>query len=171
MKRASQSVFLAAVFACSSIGLLGLLGKKAPPVRTPQEAAFALRTAVNDKLCWFDRWVGFLTTPFKRRGIYGWTEYGLWACAAGGVEQVADSTDGLRTVDLRIASFTVNGQQPARAVGRYIRFEIFPGIRLERSELPHCGDAVRFCGKLMWDGDGWLEIHPQTRMDLGLPDP
>ena len=108
-----------------------------------------------------------LTTPFgKKIGIHGWTDYRATACAAGWVEHVAKSTDGIRTVDMRLCVFTFNGQCVALEGQCFIRAEICRKVRLENDKLPKIGRWVRIQGKLMWDGDGWLEIHPQRPDDI-----
>jgi hypothetical protein len=70
--------------------------------------------------------------------------------------------DGYYTVDLALTEFQVNGE-PTRLEGpRFVRIEMYGKAKKQAHPLPRKGDSVRICGKLMWDGDGFLEIHPRS---------
>jgi hypothetical protein len=123
-----------------------------------------LRSEVNRPLSRFARRAGLLSTPFKRMGIFGWRDSGLWVVAVGEVVQVAWSTDGFVTADLRLEGLTVAGEKVALPGTRYLRAEICErAIGLAKTDRPRAGGRVRLAGRLMWDGDGWFEVHPQTR--------
>lgn len=140
-----------------------LVGRRPPPVDGAKLGA-RLRSQVNRPLSRFARRAGVLSTPFKRLGIFGWRDSGLWVVAAGEVVQAAWSTDGFVTADLRLESLTVAGEAVALPGTRYLRAEICEhAIGLAKADRPCAGDRVRLAGRLMWDGDGWFEVHPQTR--------
>ena len=108
-----------------------------------------------------------VTTPFKRLGIYGWTDLQYSVATIGTVEQVAESTDKFLTVDLRIDSMLVNEADLVLPPASFIRAEIcLADIGLSECKKPRLGQKVRIAGRLMWDGDGFLEIHPQRRADV-----
>jgi len=74
--------------------------------------------------------------------------------------------DGFHTVDLALSEFQVNGE-PTRLEGpRFLRIEMYGKAKKQTRRLPRKGEAVWICGKLMWDGDGFLEIHSRTAADV-----
>jgi hypothetical protein len=85
---------------------------------------------------------------------------------SGTVLQVATSTDRLHTIDVEINKFFLSDNEIPLTGTRFIRIEVFPTVRIAKHELPSRGLAVQICGQLMWDGDGWLEIHPRTLSDV-----
>jgi len=143
------------------------LGRKPPSAGPLQESN--LRASVNKKLTGVARGAGFVTTPFKRFGILGWRDMKTDAVALAEVVQAAASTDGFVTVDLRLENITLGGQPIPLKSTRFIRAEIcVEALGLSRSERPCTGDKVRLSGRLLWDGDGFLEIHPQRRTDIEI---
>jgi hypothetical protein len=103
----------------------------------------------------------------KWMGIQGWRDYHLSANVSGTVIHAAGSTDGLYTIDLQIEQLHVGVQ--AVSLPKYptfIRIEVFPSKR-NGAPLPvHAGEVMCISGMLMWDADGFLEIHPKSATDI-----
>jgi hypothetical protein len=93
----------------------------------------------------------------------------LAAEAQGTVVHHRTSSNGILSVDLRLNSLTINGTSVPLPEQRFLRVEIFRGwVSVKKTLFKH-KDAVIFTrGKLVWDNDGWFEIHPQTTADVGL---
>jgi hypothetical protein len=149
-----------------------LLCHDPPSITTKEEAAEHLRIEVNPELSAVDRLSGAITTPFKEWGLQGWIDYCLRASVTGNVLHAAESTDDMYTVDLQIDTFSVNGDLADFSAPSFVRIEIFGYLvtamgRAQKSP-PRVGDSVRVNGRLMWDGDGFLEVHPETLDDLVL---
>lgn len=143
------------------------LGVPAPKLASPQDVAAHLRRRVNFRLFWHHRMItSYFSTPVKNLGVFGWTDYCTEACGEGKVLQVANSRHGFYTVDMELSEFTVRGE-PTRLDGRrFVRVEIHGKAKKELLRPPLEGDAASICGKLMWDGDGFLEIHPRSATDI-----
>lgn len=158
--------------------------------------ARSLRIRRNDKLSLAGKALGFFTTNvFKKNGISGWISdpqekecYGVIhnredsdsavLCADGEIITKASSTDGLRTIDMRVLQLDLcpDETKPCRQradltknssfrLDRYIRIE----SRFQTSIRK--GAVARICGNLRWDTDreGWWEIHPRTAADIKVP--
>ena len=143
-----------------------LLGHSPPLLTTPQLVAMALRTSINPRLRLVDRALGFLTTPWKLMHVRGWVEVFPEASATGTVEHATGSTDRLYTVDFALAELRISDQPVAIDGQRYLRAELFP--RAKQQPLPRPGQRVTIHGKLRWDCDGFLEIHPQHKSDVAI---
>jgi len=152
LRRARPERFAAVV--CDAVSTIGMLSP------SPQKP-----------LSWFDRFVAFLTTPFKFLGISGWKETG---CDAGGsgrpVRDAQHSTDGFWTIDVALAEFAI-GQASADLIRqRYVRVEVEP----ETAAHAVCaGNAITpstdlaFGGPVVIDTDGpFLEVHPDSNFRL-----
>ena len=138
-------------------------------IKTPEDLVDALRPAINPPLSTLDRWSGFLTTPiFKMNGVQGWRNYQLNINVSGTVRQLAHSLDGMTTVDLEVRRVEMGRTIPVDVPKKFLRMEIFGyvGRDLQIAALP--GRVVEVRGKLMWDGDGFLEIHPVTASDIRI---
>jgi hypothetical protein len=139
-----------------------------PKIAVPTDVLAHLRTSENRSLKMFSRSVGILTTYLgKMLGIQGWRDYRLGATVGGRVVHSAGSTDGLYTVDLQIERLYVEN----RAVllprsPTFIRIEVFPFVRCGAPLPVRKYEEVCISGKLMWDADGFLEIHPKKRKDF-----
>ena len=83
----------------------------------------------------------------------------------GALRKVAFSTDGFTTMDIQLDTFYVDGEPAALSGERYIRVEVFPWAGYAPASIPE-GSTVQITGRLMWDGDGWLEIHPESASDI-----
>jgi len=143
------------------------VGFRAPDIKTPEDAANALRKKAVFAPWWIYRnTISPLFTVLKHVGFRGWTDYCSEACAAGTVVHAVRGIDGFHTVDLALTEFQVNGETPLLEGPRFLRIEIFGKAMKDMQRRPRKGEAVRICGKLMWDGDGFLEIHPRTATDI-----
>jgi len=127
----------------------------------------ALSPTANDKPGPLAREFGIVTTVGKRIGILGWRDMKTSVTVAGRVEQAAYSTDHFLTLDVRLREMTANGQPVALTPPRYLRAEVcVTRLGLPQAKWPKTGDSVRITGLLMWDGDGFLEVHPQRAEDV-----
>jgi len=127
-----------------------------------------LRDRPNDALSWFDRFVAFLTTPFKRLGISGWSPTGCAALARGAaVRDAQHSADGFWTIDLRLSEFSIGGREGPG--GRYLRVEVEPGTKAHdvcaESRIVE-GARLEVGGEVVIDNDPppFPEIHPDARL-------
>jgi hypothetical protein len=143
-----------------------LVGFRAPELKTPQGAANALPKKAVFAPWWIYRnTISPLFTALKYVGLRGWTDYCSEACAAGTVVHAVSGIDGFYTVDLSLTELEVNSQATRLEGPRFVRVEMYGRARKETHRLPRKGDSVRICGKLMWDGDGFLEVHPRSAED------
>jgi len=136
---------------------------KAKALVSNEQIADQLRKEVNPPLNWLDRTSGGLTTPLgKNMGLRGWVDLGRAVGVSGEVLHAAYSTDKFYTVDLRIRSISLDGIPLEIAGERFIRAEICMAcIRLPEASWPQAGNRVHLAGKLKWDADGFLAVHPQ----------
>jgi hypothetical protein len=143
-----------------------------PQVRTSLKAS-DLRYKINPSPSCFARAAGFVTTPFKRAGIFGWRDLHINVMVIGVVQQVATSTDHFVTADLLVSELTANGRPVVIRDDRYMRVEICARrLRLATASRPCPADKVRVSGRLLWDSDGkgFLEVHPQRASDVEILD-
>jgi hypothetical protein len=156
--------------------------------------ARSLRMVQNAELRVIDKVTGVVTTNlFKRRRISGW----LWnptekecgsdsrnpvplklppVCVTGQVMAHGQSTDGLETIDLTVATIEAADSNanwfPQKVM--LTPTEGFLQARYIRVESAHAhgrvsgGNVARICGRLRWDTDheGWWEIHPRNSDDV-----
>jgi hypothetical protein len=159
-----------------------VFGYPAPILKTSADIVPLLRKEVNRKLKTLDRGISIITTPVKEAGLArGWDEYDLWIVAQGTIEQMAKSSDGLKTIDIRLHSLKVfdkkfdlfdKSKQPSVYTFedmRYIRSEVYPQVRMQYSGKPlKPTDTIQLFGQLKWDKDGFFEIHPMNGVDLNI---
>jgi hypothetical protein len=125
------------------------------------------RTCPNPPLNFLARSSGILTTyAGKLLGIQGWKDYHLLARVSGRVVQAVGSDDGLYTIDLQIKELEVNDQLVDLKSSRFIRVEIFPFVRIGAWLPVYKDNDLCIKGALMWDADGFLEIHPKKASDI-----
>jgi hypothetical protein len=139
-----------------------------PKVTSAADVPMVLRLSSNPPLSLLARTSGILTTYLgKVLGIQGWKDYRLPATVKGKVVQAAASTDLLYTIDLRIEELHVDAKFVALPVSpTFIRVEVFPFVRIGAPLPLHQGDEACVSGALMWDADGFMEIHPKNRRDF-----
>lgn len=155
--------------------------------------ARSLRMRPNAKLGLFSRLSGFITIVFKKNGISPWLSdpavkeckrnsqsvqpiVPTLVCATGEVVRKAHSTDGLETMDMKVAMIEACAEDINNCPG-VVRIDPAHGFKLPRYlriENRHAHNRVdvqtvaRICGTLRWDTDneGWWEIHPRNAKDL-----
>lgn len=129
----------------------------------------ALRPAINPSLSALDRWSGFLTTPiFKMNGVQGWRNYQIDINVDGTVRQLAHSLDGMTTVDLEVRRVKMGQTSPVDVLNKFLRIEIFGYVGRDLQIAALQDRVVEVRGRLMWDGDGFLEIHPVTASEIRI---
>ena len=133
-----------------------------PKIGSAGAVPSVLRSSSNPKLNWVARTTGLFTTyAGKLLGIQGWKDYHLAAQTSDTVTHAAGSDDGLYTIDLQIRELRVGNEVVALSHVSFIRAEVFPLVRIG-TQLPRKeGSEVCISGELMWDADGFLEIHPK----------
>lgn len=146
-------------------------GKAAPRIEGPHDPAIEANLSTN---CWprqpfLGRAAEVGTTLFKDAGIQGWKNYHMNARAAGVVVQHQFSTGPYLTLDLRLRSLSVEGVSIPLPGPRYMRVVVFlarasvaPAVHKRKDPM------VVAEGKLVWNCDGWFEIHPQKTGDVFL---
>lgn len=138
-----------------------------PKSITSTTIASALRAQPNPPLNILARTTGVFTTYCaKMLGIQGWRNYHVRVVADGAVVQTASSTDGFYTIDIAVKHLVVDGEPVKIEHQRYIRAEVKPWVRSGASLPVSKGDDVCVSGSLMWDGDGFLEVHPRKGSDI-----
>jgi hypothetical protein len=142
-------------------------------IKSAADVPSVLRSSQNPRLSFLPRSTGILTTYLgKMVGIQGWRDYHLRATAKGTVIHATWSTDFFYTIDLRIEQLSVQRQAvrlPTHPT--FIRIEVFPLVRIGAPLPVREGEEIIVSGKLMWDADGFLEIHPKKRKDFETPKP
>jgi len=138
----------------------------------PPATLSKLSTSPQESLSWFDRFIAFLTTPFKRLGISGWKETGCEGRGLGTpVRDAQHSTDGFWTIDVALSSFTVAGSDADLSTPRYLRLEIEPDTKAHDAcakTPPKAGARLTFGGAIVIDTDAdFLEIHPDEDFSTG----
>jgi hypothetical protein len=153
--------------------------------RAPVQEHFgrALRMIPNNRLGEKDKLSALLTTPLaKENGISGWKHTSIPVTfATGKVAYVAESTDGLATIDIAVENVRVGNKDFALDAKhginqqRYLRVEykylVHQDVahRLGKSNpVPAKGQRVRIGGVIFWDTDDewWYEIHPRGPQDV-----
>jgi len=136
----------------------------------PDRVFGLLRDRPNDALSWFDRSLAFLTTPFKRAGISGWSPTGCAALASGtAVRDAQHSTDGFWTIDLQLSELSI-GDLSAPA-DRYLRVEVEPGTAAHEvcagTRIVE-GARLEVGGEVVIDEDSppFPEIHPDEQFRI-----
>ncbi|HEX9047253.1 MAG TPA: hypothetical protein VF988_09525, partial [Verrucomicrobiae bacterium] len=148
---------------------LVLFGRHAPKITEPVVASVQAHLSAKPipEAKWEGSFSGVVVSLFKGFGVQGWTDFHLQAEAHGRVLYHRTSSDGFTTVDLKLSSLRVNGMTVPLPAYRYIRAEIFRGwVALDRSLLMDQNTGIGIRGKLVWDNDGWFEIHPQKKDDV-----
>ncbi len=130
-----------------------------------------LSAEAQEALSWFDRFIAFLTTPFKFCGISGWTETGCEAEAAGRpVRDAQHSTDGFWTIDVGLEELRIGTTPADLASPRFLRVEIEPGTKAHAvcaAARVLAGMRIVFGGAVVVDTDGpFLEVHPEEEFRI-----
>jgi len=148
---------------------LVLFGKAAPAIAGLDIPAIQKNLSVTPvpKVSLVTMLTDFSTIPLKCMGVQGWKDFHLRARACGTVVQHQLSSDRILTVDLRLNSLEIDGTSIPLPEARFIRVEIYIGkVPVDRSMFAQKDAVMVVKGKLVWDTDGWFEIHPQGRGDV-----
>ncbi len=140
----------------------------------PDEVLTQLRTSKQNKLTDFEMLSGAASTPIKKLG--GQLSWRETACQGSGTGQPyinsQRSTDGFCTVDVKLLSFSIQGQEKPPG-DRYLRLEILPGGKASSicaNRTISTLDTIRFGGPLKIDkhfpGERWLEVHVTDDFDF-----
>jgi len=152
--------------------LLPEIDRRAAPRCDPAKTLGMLSPQPQAALSWFDRFIAFVTTPFKRIGISGWQETGCVGNGSGApVRDAQHSTDGFWTIDVALSDFSVAGVPADGSSVRYLRLEIEPdtaGHEVCATTPPKRGTLLGFGGAIVIDTDAdFLEIHPDEDFRIG----
>jgi hypothetical protein len=148
---------------------LVIFGKAAPTIAGLDIPAIQKNLSVTPvpKVSLVTMLTDFSTIPLKCMGVQGWKDYHLYAKACGTVVQHQLSSDRILTVDLRLNSLEVSGTSIPQSDGKFIRAEIYRGkVPVDKTMFAQKDAVMIVKGKLVWDTDGWFEIHPQGRGDV-----
>ena len=152
---------------CTAISNHQWAGHYPPGMKTPEDIAAHLRTEVNKPVRPSGQRAGFFMAPFKRAGIFGWSDLGYDGAVVGLVKQAALSTDKFYTVDMLVKELQIDGKPMSLPGERYLRAEICTcQVTLTETNRPMVGDTVWIHGRMVWDGDGFIEIHPRQTDDV-----
>jgi hypothetical protein len=169
MKRACICLLLYPIFG----GYVGphytqhqLVGAKPCALHQPSDLPRCLSKVPDKPVGLVAAVTGCFTTPFKSVGIFGWTDYGYSAEALGKVVQARLSTDRFFTVDLMLKQVRVGDAFLAGTGCQFIRAEVYQGnTPVPKNIREMSAPIVLIRGKLVWDGDEHMEIHPQHTGD------
>ena len=152
------------------------LGLDGPFSCSAGEVLSQLRTTRQEGLTDFAELSGYVTTPPKKlSGQLSWRET---ACHASGTgipyRNSRRSTDEFCTVDVKLSSFTIEGQNMPSG-DRFIRLEMLPGGRgsaICANRTISTLDTIKFGGPVKFDkhpGERWLEVHVTDEFDFAQP--
>ena len=145
-------------------------GKAAPKIRGPRDPALQANLTTNlwapQPFAGSAAEVG--TTLFKSAGIQGWKDYHMSAQATGIVLQHKYTSGPYVNMDMRLRSLMVNGVPILLQGPKYIRVVAFLGnVSIGSAVVEETNHLVGAHGKLVWNSDGWFEIHPRKTGDVG----
>jgi hypothetical protein len=142
------------------------IGAKPCPLHQPSDLSRCLSKVPDKPVDLIAAVTGCVTTPFKNIGIFGWTYYGYKTEALGKVIQARLSTDRFFTVDLMLKQIRVGDALLPHMGCRFIRAEVYQGdTPVPKNIRDLAAPIVLIRGKLVWDGDGHVEIHPEHAGD------
>jgi len=151
---------------CVAISNHEWAGHYPPKISRPEDIAENLRRSVNGRIK-FSGSAGYFTIQFKRIGIFGWRDLGYDGEITGKVKQTIKNSDQFYTVDMKLETFQINGKNMPLTGGRYLRAEVcLCEVKLAENDLPKAGEKVWMRGRMVWDGDGFVEIHPRNAAEV-----
>ncbi|HUA66651.1 MAG TPA: hypothetical protein VME24_12435 [Alphaproteobacteria bacterium] len=146
-------------------------GKPAPKIHGPHDPALQANLSTNSwpRQPFPGRAAEIGTTLFKDARIQGWKDYHMNALATGVALQHEYSSGPYLTIDMRLQSLIVKRVRvPLRGL-RYMRIVIFlPKASAVPAVYEQTNAVIVAQGKLVWNFDGWFEIHPQKTGDVVL---
>ncbi|HTR40018.1 MAG TPA: hypothetical protein VMH87_00190 [Pseudomonadales bacterium] len=146
-------------------------GRQPPRILGPRDPAIAANLTTN---FWASQpFLGSAaevgTTLFKSAGIQGWKDYHMDAVATGVALRHEFTSGPYLTLDMRLQSLTVNHVAVRFHGTNYMRVVTFLGkVSVGPLVYEETNPVVAAHGKLVWNRDGWFEIHPQETGDVGL---
>jgi hypothetical protein len=146
-------------------------GKRAPKILGPDDPALQANLSTN---MWAPQpFLGSFaeagTVTIKCSGVQGWKDYHMEARATGVSLQCKFTSGPNLTIDLRLQSLTVKGMPVPLHGIRYMRVVLFLfRTSVAAAVYERTNPIVVAQGKLVWNSDGWLEIHPQKTGDVQL---
>ncbi len=146
-------------------------GKVAPEIHGPRDPALQANLSTNlwPRQPFPGRAAEVGTTLFKSAGIQGWKDYHMNARATGVALQHEFSSGPYLTIDLRLQSLAVKHVPVPLHGPRYMRVVIFlVKASVDPAVHDETNPVVIAQGKLVWNFDGWFEIHPQKTGDVVL---
>jgi hypothetical protein len=149
-------------------------GKDAPEIHGPRDPAIPANLTTNlwPKQPFAGSAAEVGTTLFKSAGIQGWKDYHMNARAIGVALQHKFTSGPYMNIDLRLQSLTVDHTRVAIHGTKYMRVVIFlEKVSVGPLVYEETNPVVIAQGKLVWNRDGWFEIHPQETGDVGLAPP
>jgi hypothetical protein len=149
-------------------------GKQPPPIHGPRDPAIAANLTTNlwPKQPFAGSAAEVGTTLIKSAGIQGWKDYHMNARATGIALQHKFTSGPYMNIDMRLLSLTVDRTRVPLQGTKYMRVVIFLGdISVGPLVYEETNPVVVAQGKLVWNRDGWFEIHPQETGDVGLAPP
>jgi hypothetical protein len=146
-------------------------GKPAPKLQGPRDPALQANLSTNSwpSQPFAGRAAEVGTTLFKSAGIQGWKDYHMSALATGVTVQHEYTSGPYLTIDLRLQSLMVKHVVVPLRGRRYMRVVIFlPKASADPAVYKQTNSVVLAKGKLVWNFDGWFEIHPREKGDVTL---
>jgi hypothetical protein len=146
-------------------------GKPAPEIHGPRDPA--LQASLTTNMWPLQPFAGSAaevgTTLIKSAGVQGWKDYHMYAQAKGIAIQHKFTSGPYMSLDMRLQSLTVNRVPVPLRGPKYMRLVIFLGkISVAAAVYERTNAQVFARGKLVWNSDGWLEIHPKKTGDVEL---
>jgi hypothetical protein len=153
--------------ACKAVSNHQWAGHKPPKISRPEDIAANLLESINGPVSGFSRKASFFFTPFKRIGVMGWSDLGYDGEITAVVRQTAKSADRFYTVDMLLESLRIDGRTIPLPGKRYLRAEVcLCDVKFAEGDWPVVGDHVWMRGRIVWDGDGFVEIHPRNATEI-----
>jgi hypothetical protein len=157
------------------------LAHKIPEITNFEDLIQNLRGEVNEELTWLNKVTAPIFTPLKETGFSNsWDDYPYWVMAKGDVIQLAQSWDGIKTIDVKLLNVSVFDNKKSFLASnfptetplwqtdftpqnpKFIRVEIYPQVALKHNFTAiQVSEMLVISGQLRWDRDGFFEIHPQ----------
>jgi hypothetical protein len=144
-------------------------GKPAPKIRGPRDPMLQANLSTN---FWAPQpFLGSAaevgTVTIKSAGIQGWKDYHMNAQATGVALQHKFTSGPNLTIDLGLQSLTVKHIPVPLRQPSYMRVVIFLATTsVAAAVYERTNPVVVAQGKLVWNSDGWFEIHPQKTGDV-----
>jgi hypothetical protein len=153
------------------------LSNAQPDILNFDDFFYLLNNEVNKELSGLDKITAPIFTPFKETGLSNsWDDYDYWVIVKGDIINLTDSWDGIKTLDMKLINLAVfDHEQSLLATEnllwytdftaqnpKFIRVEVYPHVPLVNDiSQVQVSETLDIKGRLRWDRDGFLEIHPK----------